>query len=379
MFSQINPSRRAFLANSLSAIGFGLLNAGAESGDAKPAIGAGRKRNRVGSVAYGYQYSIGLFSYKNRPGHRFDAVEFIEANHRAGGEVAQLFFSMVADLDEDGLKRLRRRAEELDVLLELHGGGAIGPKGAYEDTMRRAALLGCKVVGCTFGMLLRPRKIATLAAWDEHTRQCEARLRELAPLAKSLGLTIGVENHLDFTVEELRDLIRRIDSPQVGVILDVGNTVGTLDDPVEAADLLGPYTIATHYKDFAITETPKGFTFCMVPLGCGSLQLPAITKQLLKHANPEMGLSIEMMNGQHFDVNWLEEGFWSAFRDKPAPQVAATLRHIRAKAIDPKEYKLVEEIDALPHEERLQLEQDRMSRCIAYLKTTLADAMAADS
>ncbi len=27
-------------------------------------------------------------------------------------------------------------------------------------------------------------------------------------MAKSLGLTIGVENHLDFTVEELHDLIR---------------------------------------------------------------------------------------------------------------------------------------------------------------------------
>ena len=53
--------------------------------------------------------------------------------------------------------------------------------------MQRAAALGSKVVGCSFGMLMRPDKIATLEAWDEHTKQCEARLRELAPLAKSLG------------------------------------------------------------------------------------------------------------------------------------------------------------------------------------------------
>jgi hypothetical protein len=215
-------------------------------------------------------------------------------------------------------------------------------------------------------MLMRPGKIATLEAWDEHTRACEARLRELAPLAKSLGLTIGVENHLDFTVEELRDLIQCVDSPNVGVMFDVGNTIGTLDDPVEAADLLGPYTVATHYKDFAITETPDGFTFCMVPLGCGSLQLPAITKRLLRHADPKMGMSIEMMNGQHFQVNWLEDGFWRAFRDKSAAQVAATLRHIRGTAIDIEEYKLVEEIDKLPHEAHLQLEQNRMARCISY-------------
>lgn len=193
-------------------------------------------------------------------------------------------------------------------------------------------------------------------------------------MAKSLGLTIGVENPLDFTVEELRDLIRRVDAPNVGVIFDVGNTIGTLDDPIDAADLLGPYTVATHYKDFAITETPSGFTFCRVPLGCGSLQLPAITKRLLKHADPKMGMSIEMMNGQHFQVNWLEDGFWVPFRNKSAAQVAATLRHIRGTAINMEEYNLVEEIDKLPHEAHLQLEQDRMTRCATYLKGVLDQA-----
>jgi sugar phosphate isomerase/epimerase len=223
-------------------------------------------------------------------------------------------------------------------------------------------------------MLMRPGKIATLEAWDEHTRACEAWLRELAPLANSLGLTIGVENHLDFTVEELRDLIRRVDSPNVGVMFDVGNTIGTLDDPVEAADLLGPYTVATHYKDFTITETPSGFMFCMVPLGCGSLQLPEITKRLLKHADPKMGMSIEMMNGQHFQVNWLEDGFWVPFRNRTAAQVAATLRHIRGKAINIDEFKLVEEVDKMSHEEHIQFEHDRMTHCIAYLKGILDDA-----
>ncbi len=370
------PSRRAFLTTSAGALaGAGLMagSAPSDAGTNEKAFGPGgrRARNRVGAVAYGYQYSIGLFSYKDRPGEKFDAVKFVEANHAAGGEVAQLYHSMVRDLDEDGLKRLRRRAEELDVLLEVHGGGALGKWSKYEDTMQQAATLGCKVVGCTFGMLMRPDKIATLDAWDEHTKQCEARLRELAPLAKSLGLTIGVENHLDFSVEELRDLIKRVNSPHVGVIFDVGNTIGTLDDPTEAADILGPYTVATHYKDFAIEEVARGFRFTMVPLGCGSLRLPEITARLLKHVDPEMGMSIEMMSGQHFEVNWLEDRFWTAYRDKTARQVAATLRHIRGKAINIDEFKLVEEVDKLPHEEHMKFEQDRMVRCVVYLKGIL--------
>ncbi len=372
-------SRRHFLASSTAGalVGAGLTGASAPA-DAKAnaetdATGGRGRRNRVGAVAYGYQYSIGLFSYNDRPGEMFDAVKFVEANHAAGGEVAQLFHSMIRDLDDDGLKRLRRRAEELDVMLEVHGGGALGKWSKFEETMQRAAALGAKVVGCSFGMLMRPNKIATLEAWDEHTKQCEARLRELAPLAKSLGLKIGVENHLDFSVEELRDLIKRVNSSNVGVIFDVGNTIGTLDDPIEAADILGPYTVATHYKDFAIEEVARGFRFCMVPLGCGSLRLPEITERLLKYVDPEMGMSIEMMNGQHFEVNWLEDRFWTAYRNKTARQVAATLRHIRGKAINIDEFKLVEEVDKMSHEEHMKFEQDRMTHCIACLKGLLDD------
>jgi sugar phosphate isomerase/epimerase len=379
MTSRPNSSRRSFLGTSVGTLaGAGLMAASTPPGaaaDERPVASEGRRgRNRVGAVAYSYQYSIGLFSYNDRPGERFDAVKFVEANHKAGGEVAQLYYTQIRDLDEVGLKRLRQRAEELDVLLEVHGGGALGKWSKFEDTMQRAAALGSKVIGCSFGMLMRPDKIATLEAWDAHTRKCEARLRELAPLAKSLGLTIGVENHLDFTVEELRDLIKRVNSPNVGVIFDLGNVLGTLDDPTEAADTLGPLTVATHYKDFAIEEVARGFRFCMLPLGCGSLRLREVTERLLKHVDPDMGMSIEMINGQHFELNWLEDRFWTAYRNKTARQLAATLRHVRGKAINIDQYKLIEEVDKLPHEEHVKYEQDRIAQCIAYLKAMLDEA-----
>ena len=373
-----NPSRRSFLGTSVGALAGAGMMAGSVTSDAEadelPAAVDGRRgRNRVGAVAYGYQYSIGLFSYKDRSHERFDAMKFVEANHEAGGEVAQLYHTMIRDLDENELKRLRNRAEELNVLLEVHGGGALGKWSKFEDTMHRAAALGSKVVGCTFGMLMRPDKIDTFDGWNKHTSQCEARLCELAPLAKSLDLTIAVENHLDFSVEELRDLITRVNSPNVRVLFDVGNVIGTLDDPTEAADILGPLTVATHYKDFAIEEVARGFRFCMVPLGCGSLRLREITEQLLQHVDPEMGMSIEMINGQHFELNWLEDRFWTAFRNKTARQVAATLRHVRGKAININEYKLIEEVDKLSHAEHMKYEQDRMARCVAYLKGILDD------
>ena len=333
MNSGQNSSRRSFLGTSVGTLASGVLLTGsvpptARADEKSAAKKEGRGRNRVGAVAYSYQYSIGLFAYKDRPEERFDALKFVEATHQAGGEVAQLYYTQIRDLDEGGLKRLRQRAEELDVLLEVHGGVALGKWSKFEDTMQRAATLGSKVIGCSFGFLMRPERINTLDAWDAHTKQCEARLRELAPLAKSLGLTVAVENHLDFSVEELRDLIKSVNSPNVGVLFDVGNILGTLDDPTEAADILGPLTVATHYKDFAIEEVARGFRFCMVPLGCGSLRLPEITERLLKHVDPEMGMSIEMINGQHFELNWLERSVLDCLpqQDRPSTGRHATPR-----------------------------------------------------
>jgi len=86
-------------------------------------------------------------SYCLMPGEKFDAVKFVEANHAAGGAVAQLFHSMIRDLDDDGLRRLCRRAEELDVMLEVHGGGALGKWSKFEERESTiTSRIGCFVV-----------------------------------------------------------------------------------------------------------------------------------------------------------------------------------------------------------------------------------------
>lgn len=360
-------SRRIFLKTSAATIAASGLAVGLNRSTAHAEPNSG---HRIGAVAYAYRYSIGLFIYKDRTGDRMDALRFVEATHEAGGNVAQLFHSMITSLSEAELKRVRDRAAELDVALEVHGGYALTPR--FDAVLKPAAALGSKVVGCSFGMMLRPDKIATLAAWDEHLRQSRARLAELARAAQPLGIVIGVENHLDFTTEELRDLVTEANSPHVGVLLDIGNAVGTLDDPIEAVDILGPHVVATHYKDFAVVENATGFQLIMVPLGAGSLQLGEITARLLKHVSPDVNFSIEMMNGQQVQIDWLEDRFWAPYRNKTPRQIAATLRHIRGKQFDRADFISETEVGKLPHEKHLAFEQERIKQCIGYLKELVA-------
>jgi 3-oxoisoapionate decarboxylase len=368
---QRTVGRRQFLGCAAAVVGTTALHGGAVA--ATPAndpthASPQEHRNawRLGTIAYSFQYAAGLLSYSTRTGEKWDCVKMLEATHATGGSVVQFVDTMTKTLDESGVKALRRRADELNMRIELHGNGIIQP--AFEAAMQNAPALGAKVVVGNCGMLLRPDKIPTLAAWDDHLQRCEARLAELAPLAKRLGIVIGVENHLDFTTEELYALIKKLDSPQVGVLFDTGNSFGTLDDPIEAAEILGPYVVATHYKDFAVEEVTRGFRFTMVPLGCGSMRLGELTQTLLKRLRPDVSLCVEMLNGQQFEVCWLQDRFWVPYRGKSGRQMAAVLRHIRSKAIDIAAFKPADELTKMPHQEHVEFEKARLAQCISHLK-----------
>lgn len=371
-----NQTRRRFIKYTVGAVaGSSLMSGpiGVLNTFAKPVVKPkGATTNfRIGSVAYSYQYSIGLFQYKTRGGEKFDTIDFLRANHKAGGNVAQIYSPMLSGLDDVELQKIRDFAESTDTTLEVVAGNGLGKD--FKSKMRVAATLGAKIVGCNFGFLMRPEKISTLREWNTHMEKCTNRLKELASIAKSMGLKIAVENHFDFTAKEMRRMIETVDSPNVGILFDIGNVVGTLDDPIIAADILGPLTVATHYKDFAIEETEKGFRFCMVPLGYGSLRLREITEKLLTHIDSNVCLTIEMLNGQNFEVDWLKKGFWEPFDEKPVHEVTATLRHIRSKKINYEEYILLDEVNRMAHDELVKYEQKRQKMCNDYLKKLIRE------
>ena len=369
-FPGSGASRRDFLmASAAAAAGLGAATSGAAAA-VNPAAGGSTRTRRVGTATISFRYAV-----KSWQKEGFAAMKLLETAHRAGAEVVMLYDFLIDPLDRDQIKQLRAKAEQLDVMIETSGQDLF--RRTYEHSMEQAAALGAKTIACYSGMLLRPDKIPTLELWNKHQAKTEARLRELLPTAKRLGINVAIENHLDFTIEELVQLIRRIDSPHVGVLFDIGNGIATLDDPIESAELLAPYVMATHYKDFAIEEVTRGFRFTMVPLGAGSLRLPEITAKLIHAVRPEAAFSIEMMNGQQFEVKWLEDRFWVPYRGVTARQVAATLRHIRGKAIDIGRFVPEKELDTLPHEEQLQFEFERIKECIAYLKDLLQQQSAA--
>jgi sugar phosphate isomerase/epimerase len=96
---------------------------------------------------------------------------------------------------------------------------------------------------------------------------------------------MAIENHIDFTSDEIVEILSNVDSPYLRVNLDTGNSIRMFEDSVEAARKLAPYAAATHIKDLGVGKgSPREFAFWpSVPLGRGIIDIAAIVS-ILKEA-----------------------------------------------------------------------------------------------
>lgn len=113
-----------------------------------------------------------------------------------------------------------------------------------------AALAGAKVI------LLPVGQPEALSAEEARERLVEA-LKECAPEAERAGVVYGVENvgqALARTVDDLLEIVTRVDSPACRVYYDVGNAAGQGADPVADIRRLGSQLAMVHVKDFRRTD-----------------------------------------------------------------------------------------------------------------------------
>lgn len=131
--------------------------------------------------------------------------------------------------------------------------------------------------------------------WSVHRKQMLAALRRIVHKAEQVGMVLALENHLDLTAEQMRELMRTIDSPYLGVCLDTANNLRIYEYPVEVAEKLAPWVRATHIKDItAYRGDPRTFGFWpSVPLGEGAVEIPRIL-EILRDAHYSGLLAIEI-------------------------------------------------------------------------------------
>lgn len=236
----------------------------------------------------------------------------------------------------------------------------------FESELRAAKEAGAVVcrTACLGGR--RYEVFDNAKTWDEFRAQSWKSLTLVEPVVRRAGMKLAVENHKDWLVAEMLDLLKRLGSERVGVCLDFGNSVALLEGPDEVIAALAPVAFSTHVKDMAVQEFAEGFTLSEVPLGEGIVDLPRAI-ELCRRANAAIHFNLEMMTRDPLKVPCLGTKFWATFGDRPARDLAKTLALVKSH---PPRGPLPR-VTGLNDEEKLASEEENVRKSFAYAREKL--------
>ncbi len=223
---------------------------------------------KLGLDSYSYHLAFGAHP-DFTPRRRLTLFAFIERVADIGLDGLQIDPLHLGSRDRGYLDEVRAAAAERALFVEYGTMGTDPRRLAREIAV--AARLGSRV-------------LRTFVGCDRHNPRTDVRaeirravvgLRQVRGLAADLGVRLAVENHGDLATDELLEVIDRVSSPWVGVCLDVGNPLLTLEYPLAAIRKLAAHAVTTHFKDYAMKQTNYGAKIAGVALGEGCIDLPA--------------------------------------------------------------------------------------------------------
>lgn len=190
-------------------------------------------------------------------------------------------------------------------------------------------------------------------------------LEWVEPIVRKHQVQLAVENHKDWRIEEMIDIMNHLDSEWIGVTLDTGNNISFLEDPMEVIESLAPYSYSTHVKDMAFNEYEDGILLSEVPLGEGILDLQKMVSICRKH-NPDIKFNLEMITRDPLRIPCLTDSYWATFDHASSGRDLARI----LKTAQKYEFKLPT-ISDKNGREKLAFEEENNIKSLEYSKQQL--------
>ncbi len=350
-------SRRAFLSSSVVALAATALHGQAGTGKSAPVV-------LPRPVALGFDnFAVRASNWK--------AMRLLEYATTVGAD--SVFISDLdafESLEEPALRKLRDEAAARNLSIHV-GTWSVCPtskafraaNGTAEEQLtkaiRTAHAVGSPVIRVVLGTWedrLTPDGIG------RHIDSLVGVLKSGRSQALDAGVKIAVENHAgDMRSDELASLVEMAGRDFVGVNFDSGNSLWTLENPLDALETLAPYIVTTSLRDGLVTEIPTGCRVKWTAMGDGQVDFVRFVPRFAELC-PGVPIHIETISGVGRDLPFLEDAFWSAWPRLEGQSLAKFLRVMRRKA--PMTQTTTKPND--PVEQRRELE-----RSLAYCKQTL--------
>lgn len=289
-----------------------------------------------------------------------DTYEFLEHCHSLGAAGIQ------APIHGD-LPKIRARAEQLGMYLEaMVPLPRNGDTTAFEQSLKDAQTIGAVALRSACLGTRRYETFSSLADWREHVTQSYSSVEAALPLLDRYKIPLGIENHKDWTADELVTLLKKYSSEYLGACLDFGNNISLLDDPTDVVEKLAPYAVTTHLKNMGIASYNDGFLLSEVLLGDGFLDLPRMIS-LVHQARPNTQFNLEMITRDPLKVPCLIDRYWVTFPDRNGLYLARTLKLVQKE----QRPSPLPHVAQLPHDEQLRIEEENVVSCLRYAHENL--------
>jgi sugar phosphate isomerase/epimerase len=255
---------------------------------------------KIGIDSYCYHRYFGeVYPVQSAPDSTMNIDGFLTRTIELGADGVSLESCFLPHRDPAYLSELCGRLDELElerVYAWGHPNGLLGGKSpeAYDEMLESIAQ--AKAVKAE---VMRVVGNNGRYRFDEHDKQIDrlsALFADAVKEAEAQGIRLAIENHQDFTLEELAILLENVNSPYLGLTFDSGNCLRILDDPIKGLERVADRVLATHIKDIRLqTGMPadRWQFFACVPAGEGVVDLPRII-EILKAAGYSGMLTVEL-------------------------------------------------------------------------------------
>lgn len=276
-------------------------------------------------------------------------------------------------LDTAHLVELRKRAADHGMRIYIGVGSVSRNSLGYRDTwgepeeliktgIRVATTLGSPSLNVRIGSI---NDRTTEGGIEARVEECVKVLRASRSRAEDAGIKFGFENHAgDLRTEEILELIKAVGTDVCGIMLDPGNSLWALEDPMRQLEKLGKYTVCTSIRDWTAWQVEDGAMFQWTAIGSGLMDVPKYVRTFAELC-PGVPFNVETISNEHRPLPFLTEEHMEMYPDLRAADIVDFLKLIRRGHPIPLEGPLEGE-DKRAFDQRHQ--RFEFERSIAYLR-----------
>lgn len=192
--------------------------------------------------------------------------------------------------DEAHLAEVRQEAEKRGLYLEYN----FSLNEEFDKRLNDSIADGIRIansLGSDLGKISmdirRPRPLYGSCFHPQVMRQlCDVvdEVTECIPLLEETGVRLALENHTETFADEVLWVIKQVKHPQVGACVDTVNSMGVLESPEYATEVLAPYAYNNHFCDHKLDRDQFGIRFHGVALGDGDIDCQKTLDTIIKHS-----------------------------------------------------------------------------------------------